>query len=78
MDINALGQIVGQVDPDPTGDSPLLGFVWEDGALHDLNDLLGSEFSGSITEAVAINDRGQIACNARIDGSTRALLLSPR
>jgi probable HAF family extracellular repeat protein len=67
-DINAKGQIVGNSN---WGKACL----WQDGKIYDLNKLVGS-YPLFLTNAVAINDAGVIACQA--DGGSRiAVLLVP-
>ncbi len=72
--INRHGQIVGQLD---TEDGPIYGFLWHNGQMHNLNELVVIEAKWDITEAIDINDWGQIACNAQRDGVSHALLLTP-
>ena len=75
--INEKGGIVGWVDT-ANKSQP---FLWQDGRMHDLNQMIPRSTGWVLEEAVAINDRGQIVCNgyARGDGngSKRALLLTP-
>ncbi len=82
LDINDMGLVVGSfADASLGGDGPIHGFVWQNGDFTDLNDIV--EFAGTwtITEAVAINAHGQIACNGHRAGDERqgrGLLLTPR
>jgi probable HAF family extracellular repeat protein len=71
--INRSGEIVGT-----------MGFlgggaVYRDGKFVDLNHLIETNSDYFITGAFAINDAGQILCNAevRIGGATHAVLLTP-
>ena len=74
--INDLVQIVGWSYTDGVYDSR--AFLWEDGAMADLNDLLTEPFPYTLVEAVDINNRGQIACRAvDASGGSWAVLLSP-
>ena len=73
-DVNTGGQIVG------TSNSPhgYTGFVWQGGQMYDLSTLLAAPYSDlHISSANAINDRGQIAAAALIDGRQTAILLTP-
>ena len=56
------------------------GFVWKNGVMSDLNDLVPADPNWTITSAMAINDAGQIvAVQEATDGSNnnRAVLLTP-
>jgi hypothetical protein len=53
------------------------GFIYDDGGLLDLNDLLSDDLNWLITEAWDINDRGQIVGRGIFDGEQRAVLLNP-
>jgi len=71
--LNAIGEIVGWAE---LNSQATAAFVWRDGAMHQLailpNGLLAP---GNGTQAIAINDRGQVvgsALNAK--GESRAVL----
>lgn len=75
QDINESGQVVGFAVT--TGVravaalwDPVLGFV-------DLNDVVENLGDLRLDEAVAINDRGQIAANTLVGGHRRGVLLTP-
>lgn len=73
-DVNNLGQIVG------TSNSPggYTGFLWMNGQMVDLRSRLLPGSPGSqIVSAHGINDLGQIAAAALIDGRITAVLLTP-
>jgi len=62
--INNLGQVVGMT----TFDSPSYNaFLWEDGVMSNLNDLIPADSGIVLTKATAnaINDAGQIVCTYR-------------
>ena len=59
--INSWGQVVGISDAAVAGDLPIHGFVYSDGKMRDLNDLIPSNSGWVIQEARGINDRGEIA-----------------
>ena len=52
-------------------------FIWQSGQMIDLNDLLSSEFEGTIIRARAINNRGQITGDASTITGIMAVLLTP-
>ena len=75
-DINDASQIVGYCsDSDVALDT---AFLWQEGTMWDLNDLIPPESSVRLTLAAAINDAGQIVCHAD-PGATHivAVLLTP-
>ncbi|HJX29017.1 MAG TPA: hypothetical protein VJ885_13985 [Thermoanaerobaculia bacterium] len=59
--LNDKGQVVG-VSCDAAGSCR--GFLWEDGVMKDLNTLVAPGFSGLLTNAQDINDRGVITGRA--------------
>ena len=78
--INGGGQIIGRSRL-PGRDDPV-GFVWEDGVMYNLNDLIPADSGivGIDLEGVGpngINEAGQIAAFGIIDGEYHALLLTP-
>jgi len=59
--INNLGAVVGASGTVAIGDNwKVHAFIWQNGAMTDLNALLSSELSYKLTSAVGINDYGQI------------------
>jgi probable HAF family extracellular repeat protein len=70
-DINDTGVVVGRCRLAATG--TWFGFVWSDGELRDLNDLLPWDWEPVIETAYAINASGQIAAYT----SDGAVLLTP-
>jgi probable HAF family extracellular repeat protein len=75
--INAAGQVVGE-SVSPSG--YVHGFVYQNGALADLNDLTDVRSGWMITGTFGINDVGQIAANGVSSGNfaiQHALLLTP-
>ena len=73
--INDAGTIVGAVRLGPNDNHAC---VWDQGVLIDLNDLTALSPGIVLSNGVAINNSGQIICDARIDGEWRAFLLTPR
>ena len=78
-DINQRGQIVGYASTFagfPTF-SIAAAFLWQNGTMYDLNDLVDSDTGWELLAAEGINNRGAITGYGRIDGQTRAFLLTP-
>ncbi|NSW80672.1 MAG: hypothetical protein HPY54_16780 [Chthonomonadetes bacterium] len=73
--INRLGHVVGHSYL--SDNSTLHAFLWVDGVLRDLNDLLPAGSGWVLNEARAINDFGQITGYGAHNGITRAFLISP-
>ena len=82
--VNSSGQVVGTaVFPvqsyHPFRPGKHVGFIHRNGALVDLDTLIPSNSGFTITDAIGINDSGQILCNATNSSNvTRAVLLSPK
>jgi probable HAF family extracellular repeat protein len=77
--VNDAGQVVGNSYPGslepPLRPGP---FLWQGGAMTNLNDLIERGSGWVITEANGINDRGQIVGTARSPtGQVRAVVLEP-
>lgn len=66
LSINELGQVVGS-----SGGS---AFLYENGTMFDLNDLVADDVDFGLVEATGINERGQIVATT---SSFRAYLLTP-
>jgi probable HAF family extracellular repeat protein len=75
FDVNDNGWIVGK-SKTLTGD--WAGFVYKDSVMYDLNTWLGPSLldGWTISEAVAINENGQIAANGTKNGSSSALFIT--
>ena len=73
--INASGQVVGSLGYDQGPGA----FLWENGGpMVDLNGLVSPGSGLTISEALAVNDRGEMAVNAHdASGNDHALLLIP-
>lgn len=67
--INNAGAVVGQ-----SGDK---AFLWQQGQMRDLNTLMPAGQGWVLTEAHAINSKGQIAGNGTLHGQPHAFLLTP-
>jgi uncharacterized membrane protein len=82
--INIAGQIVGTAIFPITSYHPFkpgkhVGFIHNNSALVDLNTMIPSNSGFTITDAVGINDSGQILCNAtNTSGYEHAVLLTPK
>lgn len=75
LDINDAGDVVGYAETDS---QTFRAFLYADGTMHDLNDLIPAD-SGwySLSAAWGINDSGQIMGYGNHDGAGRAFLLTP-
>ncbi len=74
--INDAGQMVGSVSSSTLSD--FNAFIYTDGQLHNLNDLLPDGTSWeTLTVAFGVNSSGQITGYGRIDGQFRGYLLTP-
>jgi len=82
--INTAGQVIGtvifpQTVYHPPKPGKHIGFIIGNAGLVDLNTLIPAGSGFVITDAIAINDAGQILCNgASPDGTKRAVLLTPK
>ena len=82
--INSSGQIVGtaifpQTQYHPPKPGKHVPFLSTTSGLADLNTLIPSGTGFTLTDAVGINDSGEIACNAtNASGSAHAVLLTPQ
>lgn len=74
--INDAGAIVG--GSLTKGDDAFHAFLFEAGAMHDLNDLIPSADGWQLIQALGINDRGDIVAIGHQDGVDRAVLLKRR
>lgn len=76
MDINNHGQIVGgsfiTLDSEVTH-----GFLYANGVMTDLNDLIDPELGWEILKGMAINDQGQIVGWGMRNGVRRGFLMTP-
>jgi probable HAF family extracellular repeat protein len=78
--VNNLGIIVGLSETSDSPENATAGFIYLNGTMYNLNDLVNTTASGlTITEAQGINDLGQIVATA-IDasGSEHAVILTPQ
>ena len=82
--INGLGQIVGTAifpvrSYHPFRPGKHVGFIVSSGSLIDLNTLVPANSGFTITDAVGINNSGQILCDAtNASGYEHAIQLSPK
>lgn len=72
-DINNLGQVVGF----STNSGTPRAYLWEKGLMIDLNYLTLNLEGMILTQALGINDAGQITGSGNINGETHAFLLNP-
>jgi len=80
--INNLGQVPGTSfygTPDTWDATPMKPVVWRDGGVHALQSVLDPATGTGwvVASAVAVNNRGQIAVSAWLNGVARAALLTP-
>lgn len=79
--INNTGVVVGEARRPPAGRSrqaTACAFVWLEGGMHDLNDLLDRDAKGwQLLSAADINNRGQIVGQGRYNGVKRAFIATP-
>lgn len=71
--INNLGQVVGYI----WDEGNYRAFVYSDGQMHDLNNLIPADSGWSLYEAYDINDHGQIVGYGSFEGQAHAFLLTP-
>jgi probable HAF family extracellular repeat protein len=82
-DINRLGTVVGYSDTVGRDDSTGLdvginhAFIWRNGIMRDLNDLLLPNSGWELFEATGINNKGQIVGNGAFNGQPKGFLLTP-
>jgi probable HAF family extracellular repeat protein len=74
--INNAGQAVGS-SVSPGGGPSQHAFLWANGVLTDLDDLLAPGSLWNLTDAWDINDAGQIVGRGTINGEMHAFLLTP-
>lgn len=73
--LNDVGDVVGAA---ADTNSNLHAFIYQNGQMRDLNELIDPASPYTIFTATSINEHGQIAASSETsDGKTRALLLSP-
>ncbi len=75
FDVNARGQVVGT---SCKGDA-CRAFVWQDGVMYNLRDLVDPGIVGTFLSARSINDKGEITGNVALpNGEIRAFVATPR
>jgi len=72
--INESNQVVGQTTIDAGG---YAAFLWEDGVMLNLNDLIPEVGGQWVDCATGINDNGWIICRGTAEGRDQAFLLTP-
>ncbi len=82
FDINDAGTVIGYSyifapnDPINQNQNPR-AFVWRNGTMTDLNNLLPANSGWELTSAWGINNNGQIVGSGQFNGQQRAYLLTP-
>ncbi len=72
-DINNFGQVVGVCQATADCGTCKTAFLWQDGEMLALEDLVDEQVFGTLTQALAINDHGQILC----EGHIYSVILTP-
>jgi uncharacterized membrane protein len=78
-DVNSGGIVTGTVGLPGANDTGMssVAVIWTADAVFNLNDLVDPSNDFVLTEAVALNDRGQILCSAKdTSGGSHAVVLS--
>ena len=75
--INNAGDVVGVSSPSFLASSGERAFIFRDGMMQDLNDLIAANSGWVLSRAVDINDAGQIVGSGFKDGQPKAFLLTP-
>jgi len=75
--LNNGGQVVGFWYNAPNPNAGRWGFLYEDGVMHDLNTLVTLPAGWVLTQAMDVNNQGQIVGNATFNGQRRGFLLDP-
>lgn len=81
-DLNDRGQVVGTslaaaAGPGNNWNPPRRAWVWAQGTMHDLNALLPPGSGWHLSEAVRVNNRGEIAGRGTRNNKPRLFLLTP-
>ncbi len=75
VDINNLGQIVGRAQVN--GVNSDFGFLWDNGTMYNVKDLVDPGSGWVLTSAQAINDKGQIVGFGYLNGVPENYILTP-
>jgi probable HAF family extracellular repeat protein len=75
--INNAGQVVGISSPSFPNSTGEQAFIFSAGVIQNLNNLIAANSGWVLSQAVDINDAGQIAGNGFKNGEPRAFLLTP-
>ncbi|MEO8892558.1 MAG: hypothetical protein ABI417_13660, partial [Coleofasciculaceae cyanobacterium] len=72
--INTAGTVVGSssINSDVTH-----AFIWRNGKMRDLNNLLPADSGWELNQAVSINNKGQIVGTGTFNGQSRGFLATP-
>lgn len=75
--INTNGVVVGNINSAACGCGPDSAFIYQDGVMRDLNNLIPADSGWRLQSARGINDSGQIVGIGFVGLSQRAFLLTP-
>ena len=75
--VNDCGEVVGTSNTSSFTGGTVRPFIFADGRMRDLNELIPADSGWTLDFASAINDAGQIAGMGRIGGQRHAFLLTP-
>jgi probable HAF family extracellular repeat protein len=75
--INGEGQVVGEAGLSSSTGPIGVAFLYSDGKMHNLNDMIPANSGWVLSDATGINNRGQIVGTGELNGVGAAFLLSP-
>jgi len=75
--INAWGQVVGGATVNSSPYPTTVAFLYSDGKMRDLNDMIAANSGWVLFDATGINNRGQIVGTGTLNGVLDGFLLSP-
>jgi probable HAF family extracellular repeat protein len=75
--INVWGQVVGEATVSSSPYPTSVAFLYSDGKMRNLNDMIPANSGWMLTDATGINNRGQIVGTGFLNGDIEGFLLSP-
>ncbi|HTK81165.1 MAG TPA: T9SS type A sorting domain-containing protein [Bacteroidota bacterium] len=76
-DINDAGEVVGYSSYEEVNSANRHAFIWKNGGMIDLNEVADTSGGWNLTQAMGINNKGDIICWGFQNGVTRSALLRP-